>query len=268
MSLFFCSLNSGSNGNSYLIGNHQDIILIDCGLSCKETEKRLKEVDLSVKSIKGIFISHEHIDHIKGVEMIVMKHGIPVYITEKTYSNSKLKLPEDKIKFITLHQTIKIGSLAVNPFPKSHDAIDPCSFIIKNESYCIGVLTDIGNCCTHVIESFKSCNAVFLEANYDQKMLDNGQYPYHLKKRISGDDGHLSNDQALDLFINHRNENLKYLLLSHLSQENNHPDLVLELFKANSTNTEIHIASRHKPSPLFVLGDDKKVISSKQLHLF
>jgi phosphoribosyl 1,2-cyclic phosphodiesterase len=119
-----------------------------------------------------------------------------------------------------------------------------------------------------VIESFKTCNAVFLEANYDQKMLENGPYPYHLKKRISGDDGHLSNDQALDLFIHHRNENLKYLLLSHLSQENNHPDLVLELFKAKTTNTEIHVASRHKPSPLFILGDKKKTIASKQLHLF
>jgi phosphoribosyl 1,2-cyclic phosphodiesterase len=268
MSLFFCSLNSGSNGNSYLIGNHHDNILIDGGLSCKETEKRLKEVDLSIKSIKGIFISHEHIDHIKGVEMIVMKHGIPIYITEKTYGNSKLKLPSDKVKFISLQQTIKIGSLAIKPFPKSHDAIDPCSFIIKNDSYCIGVLTDIGICCNHVIEAFKSCNAVFLEANYDQKMLDNGSYPFHLKRRISGDNGHLSNDQALELFINHRNKKLKYLLLSHLSQENNHPDLVLELFKSNSTNTEIHIASRHKPTPLFVLGDDKKAIASKQLHLF
>jgi phosphoribosyl 1,2-cyclic phosphodiesterase len=268
MSLFFCSLNSGSNGNSYLIGNHHDNILIDGGLSCKETEKRLKEVDLSIKSIKGIFISHEHIDHIKGVEMIVMKHGIPIYITEKTYSNSKLKLPSDKVKFITLQQTIKIGTLAIKPFPKSHDAIDPCSFIINNNTYCIGVLTDIGICCNHVIEAFKSCNAVFLEANYDQKMLDNGPYPYHLKRRISGGNGHLSNEQALELFINHRNKNLKYLLLSHLSQENNRPDLVLELFKANSTNTEIHIASRHKPTPLFVLGDDKKAISSKQLHLF
>jgi phosphoribosyl 1,2-cyclic phosphodiesterase len=98
--------------------------------------------------------------------------------------------------------------------------------------------------------------------------LDNGPYPHHLKKRISGDEGHLSNEQALDLFINHRNENLKYLLLSHLSQENNHPDLVLELFKANATNTEIHVASRHKVSPLFRLGDDNKPINSMQLHLF
>ena len=268
MSLFFCSLNSGSNGNCYLIGNHQEVILIDGGLSCKETEKRLKDIDLSINLIKGIFISHEHIDHIKGVEMLVKKHGIPVYITEKTYSNSRLKLPYDKVKFITLQQSIKIGSLSVNPFPKSHDAIDPCSFIIKNDTYCIGVLTDIGNCCKDVVESFKSCNAVFLEANYDQKMLDNGPYPYHLKKRISGEDGHLSNEQALDLFINHRNENLKYLLLSHLSQENNHPDLVLELFKANSINTEIHVASRHKPSPLFILGEKKKAIASKQLHFF
>ena len=267
MSLYFSSLNSGSNGNCYFIGNHKDAVLVDAGITCKEVERRLKSMDLSIKSIRAIFISHEHIDHIKGIEILVKRHNIPIYFTPKTYENSRLKITNENKKYFNPLESIEIGSLKIKAFPKSHDAIDPCSFIIKHEEHCVGVFTDIGNCCNHVIEHFKLCNAVFLEANYDQAMLENGTYPYHLKKRISGNEGHLSNEQALELFLNHSNENLEHLLLSHLSQENNDPELLMNLFNSKKGKTNIHIASRHKPTPLFKLGVDKKM-SFHQIKLF
>jgi phosphoribosyl 1,2-cyclic phosphodiesterase len=273
MSLSFASLNSGSNGNCYYLGNEQDAILIDAGLSCKETEKRMKELGLSLHRIKAIFISHEHIDHIKGVEVLAKKYTIPVYITPDTFENSRCPIPKEQVIWMNNNQTIDIGNIKIKSFSKYHDAADPTSFIVECNDIKVGVFTDIGQVCKNVILHFKQCDAVFLEANYDREMLMNGHYPYTLKSRISGGDGHLSNDEALDLFINHRTPKLKYLLLSHLSKENNDPDLVKKLFELNTTNTEIIIASRYAPSLIYkvIHPSNKKTkinINIKQLNLF
>lgn len=273
MSLSFASLNSGSNGNCYYLGNEQDAILIDAGLSCKETEKRMKALGLSLHHIKAIFISHEHIDHIKGVEVIAKKYTIPVYITPSTFENSRCPIPKEQVIWMNNDQTTNIGNINIKTFSKYHDAADPTSFIVECNGIKVGVFTDIGKVCKNVILHFKQCDAVFLEANYDREMLMNGHYPYALKTRISGGDGHLSNDEALDLFINHRTPKLKYLLLSHLSKENNDPDLVKKLFELNTTNTEITIASRYNPSLIYKINQtaiNKPKINAniKQLNLF
>jgi len=272
MSLFFTSLNSGSNGNCYYVANEQEAILIDAGLSCKETEKRMKSLNLSMKKIKAIFISHEHIDHIKGVEVLSKKYSIPVYSTKETFQQSRVPIPEININFITLHKEIIIGSLIITAFPKMHDAIDPSSFIVKYSDLTIGVFTDIGKVCENVINYFKQCHAAFLEANYDENMLENGRYPFHLKKRISGDNGHLSNKEAYELFESHRSDFMSHLLLSHLSKENNTPELALELFNKNNNGVSISIASRHEATQLFELKETaiKKAASiiSMQLSLF
>jgi phosphoribosyl 1,2-cyclic phosphodiesterase len=137
------------------------------------------------------------------------------------------------------------------PFSKSHDAEDPHSFIVSGNAIHIGVITDIGYACKHVIKYFRLCDAVFLESNYCEEMLLNGSYPFHLKKRISSKQGHLSNDQALELFLNHKPQNLQLLILSHLSQNNNHPEIVNKMFLEHAGGVKVVIASRHKETELF-----------------
>ncbi len=254
MSIEFASLNSGSNGNCYYVGNQEEAVLIDAGLSCKEIEKRMKQVNISMKKVKAVFISHEHIDHVKGIEVLSKKYDLPVYISAKTKTNCRTPIPSNLIKGFFTNEIYTIGQLQITSFSKSHDAVDPCSFVVSSSNYHVGVFTDIGHVCEKVKTHFSKCHAVFLEANYDEQMLENGSYPYHLKKRITSDEGHLSNNQAMELFLNHRSPQLSHLLLSHLSKENNCPDLVSNFFKKNTTNTEIIVASRYEPSKLYRIG--------------
>lgn len=272
MAMFFASLNSGSNGNCYYVGNDTDAVLIDVGISCRETEKRMKQLDLSVKKVKAIFISHEHGDHIKGVSTLANKYSLPVYITENTAKNGPVLIRHLSKKF-TAGKPVAAGSLTVMPFEKKHDAADPHSFIVSYAGVHVGVFTDIGMVCENVKNSFKQCHAVFLEANYDEAMLENGRYPVHLKNRIRGGEGHLSNRQAFDLFVTHRAPFLSHLVLSHLSKENNTPALVQELFSSRAENTEIIIASRQEASAVFTItaagdGAHLKKILPVQLGLF
>ena len=251
MSLFITSLNSGSNGNCYYVGNSNEAVLIDVGISCRETEKRMKRLGLAINKVKAIFISHEHSDHIRGVSVLSSKFKLPVYITSTTLMNSGLILDEDLVKNFTGCNEIRIGELLVKPFPKMHDASDPYSFIVSGNGINIGVLTDIGSACENVITNFKNCHAAFLEANYDEKMLENGSYPYYLKDRITSDKGHLSNEQSLEIFVKHRSANMSHLILSHLSKDNNCPRLVHELFSKHTQNTHIAVASRYNESEVF-----------------
>lgn len=255
MSLFITSLNSGSNGNCYYIGNSNEAVLVDVGISCRETEKRMLRLGLAMEKVKAIFISHEHSDHIRGLEVISRKYKLPVYITKKTLKNSSLKLNPEMVKSFTDHKPVNIGKLSIVPFTKRHDASDPYSFIVSGNGLKIGVLTDIGSVCENVRSYFKQCNAVFLEANYDTEMLETGKYPYFLKKRISADHGHLSNDQALELFTKYRSKALDLVLLSHLSKENNDPELVHRLFKEHAGKTKIIVASRYEETAVYNITD-------------
>jgi len=251
MSLFITSLNSGSNGNCYYVGNNSEAVLVDVGISCKEVEKRMHRLNLSILKVKAIFISHEHGDHIKGVQALSKKYNIPVYITLATLSNSHLVLENVLTKSFKPYEKIIIGNLIVTPFPKRHDASDPYSFVVEGNDTKIGVLTDIGSVCEHVIDNFRQCHAVFLEANYDEHLLEKGSYPYHLKSRIRSDKGHLSNRQALELFVNHKHESMSHVILSHLSKDNNCPMLVKDLFTQHSQNTEVIVASRFQETEVF-----------------
>ena len=266
MSLFITSLNSGSNGNCYYVGNNNEAVLVDVGISCKEVETRMKRLNLSLTKIKAIFVSHEHGDHIKGVQTLSKKYSVPVFITPGTLNNSHLVLENVLTKSFKPYEKIVIGNLIITPFPKLHDATDPFSFVVENEGIKIGVLTDIGSVCEHVIDNFKQCHAAFLEANYDEHLLEKGSYPYHLKSRIRSDKGHLSNRQALDLFINHKHELMSHLILSHLSKDNNCPILVKDLFTQYAQNTEVIVASRFQETEIFhVTGN---VLSEKRRTVF
>ena len=257
MSLQISSLNSGSNGNCYYISNHDEAVLVDGGISCRETERRMKRLGLSMKKVKAIFVSHEHTDHIYGVSSLSKKYQLPVYITTDTLRNGnlngKLNLNQDLTYSFRAHEPVAIGNLSVTAFPKYHDARDPHSFIVSGEGITIGVFTDIGIPCQHVRRNFEQCHAAFLESNYYEMMLEHGGYPYHLKNRIRGDNGHLSNTQAVQLFQKHRPPFMSHLFLSHLSQHNNSPEIVARMFTKVAGHTEIIIASRHEETAVYTI---------------
>lgn len=254
MSLFITSLNSGSNGNCYYIGNDWDAVLVDAGISCRETEKRMKRLGLSMHQVRAIFVSHEHTDHIRGIPVIARKYRLPVYITAATLLSGGLQLNAQQVISFSAYTPVQVGSLTVTAFPKFHDASEPHSFIVNCGNINIGVFTDIGAPCEHVIRHFQQCHAAFLESNYDEQMLEQGRYPYFLKNRIRGGQGHLSNRQALELFKAHRPAFMSHLLLSHLSQENNSPDLVQALFNEHADGTEIVVATRFAETAVYQVG--------------
>ncbi|HOZ86473.1 MAG TPA: MBL fold metallo-hydrolase [Bacteroidia bacterium] len=251
MSLFITSLNSGSNGNCYYIANETEAVLVDVGISCREVEKRLTRLGLNMSKVKAVFISHEHSDHIKGVKVLAKKYALPVYITSLTHSSSGLFIAGELLRTFNAYSPVKVGGLEITAFPKLHDCAEPHSFVVSGNGVNIGVFTDIGRVCHHVINNFKICNAVFLETNYDEEMLEEGNYPFYLKKRIRGGHGHLSNKEALELFNNHKTDMMTHVFLSHLSRDNNHPSLVHDLFTRSAGNVKVVVATRDEETALY-----------------
>jgi phosphoribosyl 1,2-cyclic phosphodiesterase len=278
MALYFTSINSGSNGNCYYVGNDNEAILVDVGLTCKEVEKRINRLGLSINKIKAIFISHEHSDHIKGLAVFAKKHKLPVYISTATLKSSRLFLDENNTFPLNHLQNIQIGDLKISAFSKFHDAADPYSFTVECNDVRVGVFTDIGAVCDRLITHFKNCHAAFLEANYDTQMLESGRYPYFLKRRITSGHGHLSNAQALELFTNHKASYMSHLLLSHLSKDNNDPELVENLFKSVAGDTFVKVASRYEETEVYYVSNnqnssksysfDPSLYQPEQLNLF
>ncbi len=213
----------------------------------------MKQLGLSMKTVKAIFVSHEHGDHIKGVSVLANKYHLPVYITNITAKHGPI-LIKHLAKEFKANEAVIIGELSVTPFTKKHDAADPHSFIITCNNVTAGVFTDIGIACPEVIHYFKQCHAVFLESNYDEELLENGRYPLHLKNRIRGGQGHLSNRQALELFTAHRPPFMTHILLSHLSKENNTPEIAAQLFNGHANNVAIIIASRYEATPVYTIA--------------
>lgn len=275
MPITVTSINSGSNGNCYYVGNTKEGILIDAGISCRETEKRMKLLGLSLQHVKAIFVSHEHTDHIKGIPAIAEKFGIPIYITNSTLK-ACAEIKRSCTRELILFDAVRVGDFLVTAFPKSHDAEDPCSFIIRSNDITIGVFTDIGNACEHVRKHFNLCNAAFLEANYDEVLLENGRYPYFLKNRIRGGKGHLSNSQALEIFLSSRPSFMTHLFLSHLSKDNNCPVKAKALFENHAGNTKIIVASRYQQTDLYSIEAGNELglltpvswLTGKQMSLF
>jgi len=262
MALSIASLNSGSNGNCYYIGNDEEAIFIDAGLSCAETEIRMNRLGLKMERIKGIFISHEHSDHVLGLSALVQKYKIPVYINPGTLREVRGKRLRAFVQLIESHQPVTVGRLQITPFPKKHDARDPHSFIVRCLQTTVGIFTDIGQPCDQLIHYFSQCHAAFLEANYDEEMLMNGKYPWFLKNRIRGGNGHLSNLQALELFKTHRAAFLSHLLLAHLSRENNKPELVQSLFESQAANTRVVVASRYQESLVYAVSGEPDLLQT------
>lgn len=268
MPLFIASLNSGSNGNCYYVGNDQEAVLVDAGISCRETERRMQRIGLSMEKVKAIFVSHEHTDHISGIPVLAKKYKLPIYITDATMHHGGLQqLKKEQVLSFKAYEPVQIGELTVKPFPKFHDAAEPHSFVVSSNNINIGVFTDIGAVCDHVIMHFQKCHAAFLEANYDEQMLEQGSYPRHLKNRIRGGQGHLSNKQALEIFTKHRPSFMSHLFLSHLSRDNNSPAVVQDLFNAHAGETQIIIASRFEETPVYQIHPAKSEQAQTNLPL-
>jgi len=255
MALFTAALNSGSNGNCYYVGTAHEAVLVDAGISCRETERRMAALGLSMQQVKAVFISHEHSDHISGLPQLARKYRLPVYISQATLAQCPFRLPVEQVSYFQPHVPVEIGGLAVIPFPKEHDAIDPYSFVVRSGGTRVGVFTDIGKPCSNLAYHFSQCHAAYLESNYDEAMLQQGRYPHFLKQRIRGGRGHLSNQQAVEFFAAQRSPVLQHLILSHLSRENNCPELVATLFGAVAAPVQVHVASRYAATALIEVGE-------------
>lgn len=262
--LRFASLNSGSNGNCFYIGTAREAVLVDCGISNREVVRRMKRLKLPMSNIKGVFITHEHNDHVVGAATVSKKHNLPIYLSPPTRKLYTFGVAEERIRTFESHVPVQFDQLQVIGVPRTHDAVDAHSFIVKCGSISVGVFTDLGHADETTIRYFKQCHAAFLEANYDEDMLTYGSYPPALKARIRGDAGHLSNLQALQLVNEHRPQHMEHLVLSHLSRNNNRESIVKNLFEPWAKQMTITIATRRKETALFQIGSD----GSQQLTLF
>lgn len=254
-----CALASGSNGNCYYVGNQDDAILVDAGISRRQIMKRIKERQLDASKIRAVFISHEHADHFRGVRVLSKCLNIPVYITESTYKKSWPQHRPEKIRNFSPGDVVRIGEMCIHTFLKNHDAAQPCSFRIEHNGISVGVMTDIGEPCQNVIRHFSLCNAVFLESNYDEDMLWSGPYPYYLKKRVASAYGHLSNRQAFELLKQYGSDELEVVFLSHLSAENNRPDIAMEAFKELADKYSVRLTNRYAPAEIYRIKEKKLV---------
>lgn len=246
-------LKSGSKGNSYLITNGKTNILADCGISAKGLSGALSPLGISCGEISAAVISHEHSDHIKGIGAISRKYGFPVYATRGTWRamwHQVAPICDEYIKIITPKEPFAVGDIKITPFSLSHDAADPVGYSFSENGRKISIVTDTG-CITDIMEEeLSKSDIAVIEANHDENMLLMGKYPPPLKRRIKSDKGHLSNEAAGYLASHLIKSGTKKIILGHLSEENNYPDLALLTVK--------NIIAEEAPSFLYEITVAKK----------
>ena len=218
------SLGSGSKGNGTIVDSGSTCLLVDLGFTLKETEKRLERLGVSPLTIDAILVTHEHSDHVHGVGPFSRKYKKPVFLTPGTHSKAKLG-KVDGARPINCHKPFRIGDIGVEPVPVPHDAREPCQYVLSAGGFKVGVLTDLGHITRFVVEQYKFCHALLLECNHDLQMLNDGPYPYALKQRVGGPHGHLNNLQAAELLQEIELDQLRHLIISHVSEQNNQPEL-------------------------------------------
>ncbi len=232
-SVRFVPLASSSKGNSIFIGTPNTKVLVDAGVSCKKLEGLLEKIGEKLQDIDAIFVTHEHTDHIAGCSVISRKYDIPVYATKKTWDymiNSPRvgDFKQHNIQCVCAGEEIYINEVKIKPFSISHDAVDPVGYKVCVGEEKLAVATDLGCVTEEVLENLQDCNRILLESNHDIKMLKEGKYPYHLKRRVFSDYGHLSNENCGKFLVLLNSESLKEVYLGHLSEENNIPELAYE----------------------------------------
>lgn len=230
------SIASGSSGNCIYVGSDDTHILVDAGISNKRIEKGLNEIGLKGSELQGVVVTHEHSDHVKGLGVLARKYEVPIYGTRETLEEiggmgSLGNFPRDLFCPVSPDVTFTIGDLELCPFSIDHDAANPVAYRVKHEKRSVAVATDMGHFDQYIIDHLQGLDALLLESNHDVNMLETGPYPYYLKRRILGDHGHLSNENAGRLLNSILHDNLKQILLGHLSKENNYEALAYETVK-------------------------------------
>ena len=224
----FCSLYSGSSGNCLFLQTSNTKILIDAGESAKKISSALSSIEINPTDIDAILVTHEHSDHVKGLGTFSKKYDIPVYANTKTWDameEQASKINEKNQKHFTIEENFEIGDLKIHPFKIPHDAANPCGFNIIHNNKKISIATDIGHMTSNIAHKLENSSFVLLEANYDPNILKCSPYPYLLKQRIAGPNGHLANIDAGKTISFLLNSGLEAVMLGHLSKENNFPEL-------------------------------------------
>ena len=259
MGISLSVLASGSRGNSLYVATEMVRLLVDAGLSARETERRLLSIGVSPKDLDGIVVTHEHLDHVRSVGTLSRRYKLPVYLNKGTHQH----LPDsvgrlgEKEEFVT-GRSFCIEDVTIHPFAISHDGVDPVGFTLVNGSVKIGVCTDLGAATRLVHRHLANCSVLILEANHDMEMLKNGPYPWPVKQRIKSRVGHLSNEQSVEVIRKVFNEDLQTVILAHMSEINNTSAKALEAARSNLSKSiqervDISVASQHHPSDLIEL---------------
>jgi len=226
LTLRFCSLGSGSEGNALIAQVGSSVVMMDCGFGLAETEMRLGRAGLSAQDLDAIVVTHEHSDHIGGVARFARKYKIPVWLTHGTAKVlNEGSLSPSLTHFVDPHGAFAIGAIQVTPYFVPHDAYEPVQYVFSDGAARLGVLTDTGTITEHIRATLSGCDAMVLECNHDLDMLMKGPYPASLKKRVAGKFGHLDNGTAASLLANMDCSRLKHVLAAHLSRQNNLPAL-------------------------------------------
>ena len=259
-----CSIASGSSGNCIYIGSDNTHILIDCGISGKRIEQGIHDIGLDVNDISAVLVTHEHTDHIKGLGVMSRRYGLNIYTSAKTYQ-AILRTPgigeidPALLGEIGADKPFQIGDLMIRPFRISHDAADPLGFRVQCGKRSTAVATDMGTFDEYTIRQLLDLDTILIESNHDVNMLEVGRYPYPLKRRILSDRGHLSNEAAGLLLNEILHDNMKHIILGHLSAENNYPALAYETVCCEVTRADtpykaadfdIRVAKRDEPGHL------------------
>lgn len=261
--LNFCSLYSGSSGNSLFVQSDNTKLLIDCGVSSKKIEEALNSIEVDASSIDAILVTHEHSDHVKGLSTFSSKFNIPVFSTEETFDNMEKvtsKIKTNNLNYFKTDEKFCIGDLEILPFEIPHDAANPCGFNILNGEKKISIATDIGHMNSSILKKLEGSSFLLLESNYDTEVLKCCSYPFRLKTRISGPTGHLSNDIAGKTITYLLKNGLNTAMLGHLSKESNLPELayrttVNEILSngINENSFNLSVASRDFPGKLITI---------------
>jgi len=226
-------LASGSRGNTAVVESSQARILVDVGISCRETFKRMKAVEMDPRSISAVLISHEHTDHVCGLATLAKKLDVPVFMTGATHQAWARSLRDDagelpkiaKLEVFSSGRSFQIADITVTPFTIPHDAADPVGFTFRAEGAKIAIATDLGYMPASVCDHLRKCDVLMIESNHDVEMLRVGPYPWSVKQRVMSRVGHLSNESLAQFFAKDYDGGASYIVLAHLSEQNNHPEV-------------------------------------------
>ncbi len=262
-SVSFANLGSGSRGNATLVACQTDAVLVDCGLSCRQVQRRVRRLGIAANRLSAILLTHEHTDHIAGVRVTAQTLRIPVYMTapcRERLRGGRLDLPEDvDVRTFKPAHPFRVGALEIEPFRVPHDSVDPVGFAVGVGTDRVGVATDMGSSAPKVIDVLRTCRAVLLEFNHDERMVWGGEYPQSLKERVLSRTGHLSNKQAADILVELRRGVTEEIWMGHLSESNNTPQLAMEAARAGvghraRKRIALRLAQQDDPSTLVHLG--------------